>query len=854
MLIRHGHTTPDGYVITDSHFQRHLKACGLIHELLVLEQHLRQGDLAACEAMAEYICAGIVATPLDDALQEALLTLYRQQWEGRTLIVRSSAVGEDSSTHSFAGQLDSFLNVDTTEALETAVRRTWASLYSVRSITYQLRKGLYLSHMGVIVQEQIDALFSGVFFSTSPTASLSDTMVAEYCHGLAEALVSGRITPGILVFSRAGSLQDHILQPEPASNHDILTHQAALLQLSQAALTLEKVFSAPLDIEWSIDCNGVLHLLQARPITTTPPVGDTAQIAWTNANISENFPDPVCPLLYSIAIQGYAAYFRNLGLGFGIAPKRLDAMQDVLDHLIGVHGGRLYYNLTNIHALLYLTPFGPWLTSFFNEFVGASQFPSLPSAHLQGPLDRLAELARLPIMVVWKYLTLDRRIARFESTVDAFCGSAPWDSLPHLTMPLLRRQFLGFLDIRLHRWNDAALADLAAMVTYGLLEMAVKRWLKDAGSTRLHNDLLNGLEDIASSIPVLKLWELSRWVCTRPDLHRLITEHEPPILWQQMALPEYQDLHDRFAEYLEHRGFRGSGELMLTSPSPQEQPLPTLALLKRYVGLETDPPLSLMQRQSAAREAITQSILIRLTPDAWRRRPLISRAWWFQQLLRATQASIRFRERARFRQARLYVRLRHIVLAMGNRLHDLGMLDLPEDVFFLTATELCDLTAGHAMFPYSVPELTALRKQAHAALVGLTPLDNFTLSLGEYLPTGVGHSVQQPPGSTKHLVGIGACGGYVKGHAKVLQSSSEVHLLDPGDLLITRQTDPGWASVFFLIKGLVAERGGMLSHGAIIAREYGIPAVVGVTDATKIIRSGDRVAIHGDLGIVDILS
>lgn len=863
VLIKNGYTPPKARVVLDEYFQKHLKNCKLEHKIIALNQKMRCDDLVESEIIGERIRTSIIDTSLDEKLLAALHFHYTEEWEGKTLVVRSSAVGEDSVANSFAGQLDSFLEIKDMEALEPAIRQTWASMYSSRSISYQIRKKICLQNMGVIIQEQVEAIFSGVLFTKSPintdNNNNDNTMLVEYCHGLGEALVSGSITPSTIIFSHDGSIKQHILQSDYSNNLDILTYQETLLQLAKTALALEKLFAAPLDIEWSIDKNGVLYLLQARPITTAFQYDDKTQILWTNANISENFPDQVSPLLYSIAIQGYAAYFRNLGLGFGMARKRIFAMQDVLEHLIGVHGGRLYYNLTNIHTLLHLAPFGNWLTRFFNEFVGASEFPALSATYILDPIEKTAELIRMPFMVMWQYLTLKRRIRKFEHTVDDFCKLAKWNELPLLSIAKLRQHLLGFMNIRLHRWNNAALADTAAMITYGLLKLSLKRWLKEQENSNLHNALLNGLTDIASSKPVIKLWDLSRVVRAEKNLFNLFHNNEPEVIWRQLFEPEHKNIKQEILEYIECWGFRGSGELMLTHPSPEENPLPTISLLKMYVELESDSPLELMQHQSEIREQITNSIIIRLTPSTWRRVPLLSRAWWFAYLLQATQASIRLRERARFQQARLYVRLRHIVMAMGKHLHSKGMLNEPEDVFFLTEPELSELTSGHSMFPYTVQELIKLRKQASSTLVDFIPPDSFSLNYGEYLATDQKYTAEYENIVSKTLdgqalKGISACGGYIQGVAKVLHASNEAHALNSGDILVTRQTDPGWASVFFLVKGLVAERGGMLSHGAIIAREYGIPAVVGVADATKIIQSGKQIAIHGEQGLVEIIS
>jgi pyruvate,water dikinase len=221
------------------------------------------------------------------------------------------------------------------------------------------------------------------------------------------------------------------------------------------------------------------------------------------------------------------------------------------------------------------------------------------------------------------------------------------------------------------------------------------------------------------------------------------------------------------------------------------------------------------------------------------------------RVLRWTQACICLRERARLKQALLYSRLRRIVLEIGARLTTDGRLERVDDIFFLTAEEIDALLSGAAMFPNDVRALVIVRREGHAALARLTPPDSLTLGAGEYFTP---RSSPEPSSSTDHpLKGLGACGGTVTAPATVLSDVKESHRLRSGDVLVTRQTDPGWGPVFPLISGLVVERGGMLSHGAIIAREFGIPSVVGVRDATRRILQGSIVRVDGDRGTVDIV-
>ena len=857
-MIRYGYDVPPGHVLLDPLRQLHLERCGLLPAIKEVERRLPTASPEELVSRGATIRENIEQSNFDLELRNALEDFYIQHWQGKKLVVRSSAHGEDSTHHSFAGQLDSFLGVHTFAELETAVRNTWASLWSQRCILYQHHNNLYLRHMGVIVQEQVDALYSGVLFTHAPgDIDSPKAMLAEYCQGLADALVSGEMNPGEILFERrTGNIIYHSRPPESGSDCDILTQKNALSALTKGALALESKLNLPLDIEWSISLDGQVYFLQARPITAKMHQ-DEQSIVWTNANIAENFPEPVTPFLYSVALQGYAAYFRNLGLGFGISPKRIQTMQDALDHIIGVHGGRLYYNLTNIHTLLYLAPAGRWLTRFFNDFVGATEFPSPRHAPAQlGRLEQAAEWLRILFNVPRQYLTVERRVSVFEKRIDDFCNRTRLTDLSKMALADLRTHLRGFLDIRLHYWNNAALADTAAMICYGLLKLALARVLPEKEAGNLHNDLLKGLSDLASGAPVQKLWELSRQVRNSAPLHQLFSQNEADAIWQSLEKPEFVDFRLAFLDYIENWGFRSSSELMLTVPSPEEKPAETLALLKVFVERSGSSPAEMLNKQMLDRDHLSNQLFSDITPSFWKRRlPLISHAWWIRKLLIATQASIRLRERARFRQARLYVRLRQIIMTIGNQLHQSGMIDSADDLFFLTYGELDELLAGHAMFPHSIRTLVAERRRALQEIAKTVPPDHFTLTVGDYLPLHPKAESTKPMSTEQNgrLQGAAVSGGRITAKATVLRSASEGHSLQEGDILVTRQSDPGWASVFFLVRGLIVERGGMLSHGAIIAREYGIPAVVGVVGATQAIQTGSRVSLDGDRGIVDLL-
>ena len=787
-----------------------------------------------------------------------------------TAIVRSSAVGEDSSDASFAGQLDSIPDVTTPDALRDAIARVWASQRSARVLAYQAARGITLAGMGIIIQRQVQASLSGVLFTVSPNDP--DEMLLEYCGGMGEALVSGAVNPGRVSIRRpvhdrpagAGLYRwaKTASPDDPAPAEAFLLNDVQIAKLTRLALDIERAFGAPQDIEWTIDGDGQLWIVQSRPITAGPTFGRSgaAKVQWSNANVNENFPQPISPLLYSVARLGYYHYFRNLGRAFGVSRDRLALMEPALRQIIGVHGARMYYNLTSIHSVLRSVPFGDVLAGSFNQFVGAEN----TAAARVGPAYRLKQAVELVVIAAktaWQYLFLTRRVARFEATVDVYAATTHPDCLRDKSLPDLLADFRGFIDIRCNRWNNAALADAGAMVCYGLLQRLLARAFPGRDQQALHNSLLKALPNLVSGLPALKLWDLSRMARADKDLRALFDHGSAAdVLDEVRTNPQFCTFRDALDDFLENWGFRCSAELMLTVPSFQEDAAPLIDLLKAYVAMEGEPPAHILARQERERIRATRAALAAL-----RGRPVSALLPFVRQsvivgtVLSWTQRSIQLRERARLKQALLYSRLRRVALGMGDRLVAAGRIVGPDDIFFLTAEEVELLASGGAMFPHHVKPLIALRREAHMALGASAPADSIELGVGEYLPA---HSPERPawdqPGDVRrgdgaeHLCGVGACGGSATARAAILLDVTESNKLSAGDVLVTKQTDPGWGPIFPLISGLVIERGGMLSHGAIIAREFGIPSVVGVKDATRLIAHGSSITVDGDRGIVHI--
>jgi len=853
-MLRAGMPVPAGGVLTVHALEDFLRASGLQARIDALSPMLTQAAPSELARIETDVRDWFEAAPMPDQIKALIARVSCQFPKDVPLAVRSSAVGEDACDASCAGLMDSVLGVHGADSIESALKQVWASRWSARALAYRRNGATRLGGIAAIVQIQIEPRLAGVLFTRSPESGRGEEMLCEYCTGLADKLVAGAIDPARVRISRS----DLTCRREEPSDAAAEMSVGDIEALGTAALAAERLFGMPQDIEWALDPAGRIWLVQARPITAQTssacPSSVRRLVVWSNANVNENFPDPISPLLYSVVAPGYTNYFANLGRAFGLAASRLARMRPDLTCVVGVHAGRLYYNLTAIHAVLRQAPFGERLVSWFDDFTGAFD-PSAPgtpkSSFVRGLRDAL-ELGWIALRTTRQYLLIERRIQSFEARIDAYAARSAPERLAELDLLVLRDLLREFLDVRLRRWTDASLADAAAMVCYGLLKAIVARALSGQETTATHNDLLKGLSGLKSAEPVDELWRLARQVRSDPRLAELFRDVDTQrILLRLRSDPAFSEFKGRFERYVVRWGFRCSGELMLTVPSFQERPEELLAIVRSYAEQPERALEARLAKQRGEREETTKTVLA-----AAAKRRLFARSPWptlanvFAPMLSATQASIALRERARFKQALLYNRLRRVALEIGARLAKRETIGAQDDVFFLTISELDELLSGRAMFPDEVGVLIRQRREAHVRFSALMPADVLIAAEGEYPRTTSASAATAPREHGAGLRGSSVCGGVATGRAKVLTNVAQTRDLAPGDVLVTRQTDPGWAPAFVAIGALVLERGGMLSHGAILAREYGIPTVVGVVGATERIAHDSVVRVDGDRGEV----
>ncbi|NNJ79508.1 MAG: hypothetical protein HKP19_09630 [Xanthomonadales bacterium] len=760
------------------------------------------------------------------SLPPEILEILAEWWANQTgfWIVRSSAVGEDSGTASFAGQLDSVLNVNSFDAMQAAVLRCWASYWSERALVYRISQGVPLRSMGVIIQTMIEPLQGGVLFTRAPDDT--ETLRIEYVEGHPETLVNGTQTPQSVVL------------PRNAPDHERFG------QLAAQALALEQSYGAPQDIEWLIDRSETLWFVQCRPITVSPKARQS--VVWSNVNINENYPEPVSPLLYSIAREAYENYFSNIGRAFGFSEAALDDLRSWLRYSVGVHGARLYYNLSSIHHCINAAPFGAYLSAAFDNFVGVDD------EGRTGKKTRVDATARAAsqLQLTWAVLsaarslsTLPWRVERFEARARAYScdagAKALMDSTPLELLGLYRR----FIDIRFRGWTDASLADVAAALSYAALKSFLHHRLGAEAAQTLPPTLLLAIPNVVSAGAVNSLWELSRTARDSPvlcrELRAAASAEDWEMLYSALCNGAFPEFHEDFIRHIEHWGFRVSGELMLHIPCYQEEPATLLPVVAGFIDIDGPSPEASTGLQAERRDTAMADLCKRLGR---------CRALQLRLALLTAQRSICYRERVRLMQALIYRRFRGVLLSMGRGLVRQGRLNRPDDLFFLEWSEIDAWLSGNYMLPATIPGLVALRRREHLAQSARAVPDTIQLPPGEYLKSDTQTPVVQQ--AVGELRGVGVSGGRIRARARVMAGLGESAQFQKGEILVARQTDPGWASLFFLASGLIMERGGMLSHGAIVAREFGIPAVIAVPHAADLLKTGDLLLVDGDQGRV----
>lgn len=787
------------------------------------------------EALADLIPQRISEAGIDDAAFFA---------------VRSSASAEDGGEFSFAGQFQTRLAVPREELL-AAIRNVRASLVSNAALAYCRERDINPSalRMHVVVQKMVDASASGVAFAVDlATGSRRATTISAVI-GLGEGLVSERAEADTFVVRDNGISatvveKNHAVRFAPGGGvatvqlPDAMRTPPALAdadvrRIADAVRRISSAFGRPQDVEWALTATGELWFLQTRPITTLSslPDPDEPAVLWDNSNIVESYPGVTLPLTFSFARSVYSAVYRQFCLALGVEPSLLAANPDAFE-MLGHWRGRLYYNLRNWYRVLMMLPGYRINAGFMEAMMGVKQpLRDKPTIRPSRRPEWLRVLSTSTGILIQAF-TLQRRVHRFVRRFNAVVGPLEERDFAELPCAELVAIYAGLEREFIARWRTPLVNDFFAMVAYGALKKVLVKWGVDPGGT-LQNDILVGVGDIISAEPMRRLSDLADAIRATPALQAALACGDDAEFLDEIKS------HSAFAKswmaYLRKFGARCMGELKLETITYDMDPRPLVAMLRSYASA---PPHS----NAAPHE-----------PDlsALRGHPL--RRFLFRRLRAAARRCVSNRENLRFERTRLFAIVRRLMLAFGSRLADEGFLDAPRDVFYLTFEEVFGFATGSADAS-SFRGLAAIRKEIFARYAaGEPPPERFETRGGAIvpavLPSEGGSAATQ---IADVLSGIGCCRGVVRGTVKVIRD------LDcPGEtngrILVAERTDPGWGPLFPLAKGVIVERGSVLSHAAILTRELGIPCVVGVKGLLASVSTGDLVELDGARGFVRIL-
>lgn len=734
--------------------------------------------------------------------------------------VRSSAIDEDGEKNSFAGQFLSLLSIPPSGVVD-AVRQVHASGLEGSVAAYRGRRGSdEVSGPSVIVQRMLQPRASGVMFTADPRTGDRSAVVISAVVGLGDELMAGKVDGWTWSAPKSGKApvlvsKDGLLPP--IGDGDI----AMLLDM---ATRLEAESGSPQDVEWAIE-GDELYLLQTRPITGLP---QGRRRVFDNSNIVESYPGVVSPMTFSFARAVYAEVYRRLLQDLNVPRAEIEARNDALAGLLARFDGHVYYDLGNWHRLLTALPGYHLNAAAMDQMMGVSE--PLP-ADVVAPVDpRMTQ--GLQRLVGW--LSLVRA---------AFGLAARAISLPMIKLGFAKRleEALALpidfatadadalvshwreLEKRLLRqWDAPLINDLLCMIAVGAARGVLRKWAGADGEAAF-NEALVGQHGIVSAEPPRRILLIAARAKASPEAMRAL---------KRESLQELRETAPWLVPYVEGYvrdfGDRCAEELKLESPTLADDPAPLLRAI-----------------HSASQGDARASVPVR-TADLgalFRHRPVRRAiAGW---LLRVAGNRVRDRENLRFDRTRVFGRVRRIVRALGDRLFDAGRLSRPQDVFDLTVDELQGYVEGWGTSSDLKAIVAQRRKEASR---WKAPPDRFDTYGPAHAATRIAPRRHEAESESSRN-GLGCSPGIVTGIARVVRDPRAAKV-GAGEILVARSTDPGWIALFANAGAVVVEKGSILSHSAIVAREMGIPCVVGIAGVVDWIVDGERIEVDGHSGIV----
>ncbi|PVZ11162.1 PEP/pyruvate-binding domain-containing protein [Actinomycetospora cinnamomea] len=835
-LVRAGLPVPDGVCVTTAAYRAAVGAA--------LDPVLADAGTTDAGVLAEKARDAVLAVPVPDAVAAAV----RAACPEGPVAVRSSATAEDLPDASFAGQQDTYLNVVGADAVLEAVRRCWASLWTDRAVAYRAARGIDHAAvtLAVVVQRMVDARWAGVLFTADPVSGRRGQAVIDAAPGLGESVVSGSVDPEHVVVAPDGTITERrggaggsVVRPRPGGGTETVPHGPAgaalpvvdVRGLARLGRRVEELFGAPQDVEWAIDADGTRWLTQARPITTLYPLvpARPGLRVFLSANVAQGVFGPFTPVGLSAARHFASAAAKLLGVAVDdpeVGPPMLSEagqrlfvdITDVVRSRVGRAGaagvlGVMERRSAQVVASLLHRP----------ELALARHSP-LPALRRVG---RIALRYRVPSALVGAWVRPGRARERALARVRAAEASLPAPPDAGRQERLDRVRWMLACGPPMAPW--IAPAPAAGFLALGL----AAKLLGDRARPGELGTVLRGLPHNVTTEMDLALWELAVRLREDADAVAALTGTAPADLARDRdGWPPA--LTAGLGAFLAAHGRRAVAEIDLGVPRWSEDPTHLLGALANYVCLSDTEraPDAVFARGAAEAEAATADLAARLGGLRGR---LVTAA------LQRTRELAGLRELPKYWLVTVLAAARTELAAAGADLVARGLLDDADDVCFLRLDEI-----GEDRDDLDRRALVRERRAAHERELRRRHVPRIVLSDGTE-PEALADPGATPDGA---LTGVPASAGTVTGPVRVITDPQGAHLR-PGDVLVCPSTDPGWTPLFLTAGGLVMEMGGSNSHGAVVAREYGLPAVVGVRDAVARLAEVATVRVDGTHGRVE---
>lgn len=748
------------------------------------------------------ICNASVGTYPDE-----LADSYQALGAGK-VAVRSSAIGEDGDEASFAGQYETLLNIEGIDALQQAIDQCVESLYGQRATAYQHEQAeLTDVTMCVVVQRMVNARSAGVLFTADPVSGRHDRLVIDAVQGLGEALVSGEATPDHYELDRnnATVMQDLVAEQPVLSNEQ-------LLELAMGARGAVAAMGHPLDMEWAFDSDGSLYWLQGRPITTLPsdlneldtPIPDSQVI--TRCNVGEMMPGAVCPLTFSVQGRAIEHGMQHMHVSWGVREgitQEWTQINQFFGHLfINMSGGLESAATVSINTADTM----------------AQSLCGRPVPELVEPGKRAPAWRRW--YGSWKFLRYcmqaQRYITEFETRFKHMRIVYTDDSKS--MMQEMDKKFPWLCETNEVHLRSSAVSGvmegvIQGMVSGGNTPPSVEQQAEAAR-------LLAGADNVESAVLVEQLDEVVDCIAGHKDVVAAFQSATPGEALAWLSSDKAGAAAQRFADFLVHHGHRSFRELCVREKAWIDEPEKLIVTMQASVAARFADGYTAKRVSKIDMRELSRGL----------------RFW-----LPRAHSAVRRREHTKSILVEATHRLKRGYRHLGKMLEREGALADADLVFFLTHNELKDFCVNPTV---EVAELTQARR---VALLFHEKMEFDDVYVGKPEPL-----VWQPSDTSESgmLVGRPVSRGVVEGRARVALTLEEAAGLQPGEILVAPITDVGWTPYFSLIAGLATDVGSAVSHGAVIAREYGLPAIVNLRSATREFNTGDLVRLDADKGVL----